>query len=285
MRVKELLREATTLLKAAGLASPRLDAEVLLSFVLGCERLALYKGPEQEVAAEKVALFRVLVARRAAGEPVAYLTGEKEFMGLKFKVTPAVLIPRPETELLVEKAIGLVKDIPAPVIVDVGTGSGAIVVSLAIYLPHARLYATDISPAALAVAEENAVHHGVAGRITFLLGDLLEPLLQETVRRVDLVVANLPYIPTPKISALPREVLREPVAALNGGPDGLVLYRRLVPQAFKLLVPGGYLLLEIGQGQGEAALGLFPPTKWEAHIELDLAGRERLVVARAVKRD
>lgn len=279
MRVDELLRAATEELKAAGCASPRLDAEVLLSVVLGCDRLALYREPARQVTDQEATAFRALLSRRAGGEPVAYLTGEKEFMGLRFKVTPAVLIPRPETELLVETALALLRDVAAPVVADVGTGCGAIAVSLAVSLPAARIFATDVSPAALAVARENAVRQGVAGRIVFLAGDLLEPLLPVGELILDLVAANLPYIPTRAMKSLPREVRREPMVALDGGADGLALYRRLVPQAGRLLKPGGYLLMEIGPGQRENALLLVPPPMWEARVEPDLAGRERLVIA------
>ncbi|WP_334110296.1 peptide chain release factor N(5)-glutamine methyltransferase [Thermodesulfitimonas autotrophica] len=279
MQADELLRAATGELKAAGCASPRLDAEVLLSAVLGCDRLALYREPARQVTDQEAAAFRALLSRRAGGEPVAYLTGEKEFMGLRFKVTPAVLIPRPETELLVETALALLRGVAAPLVADVGTGCGAIAVSLAVSLPAARIFATDVSPAALAVARENAVRQGVAGRIAFFVGDLLEPLLPAGEPVLDLVAANLPYIPTGAMHSLPREVRREPAVALDGGADGLTLYGRLVPQAGRLLKPGGYLLMEIGPGQGENALLLVPPPMWEARVEPDLAGRERLVIA------
>uniref|UniRef100_A0A7C2HUN4 Release factor glutamine methyltransferase n=1 Tax=Ammonifex degensii TaxID=42838 RepID=A0A7C2HUN4_9THEO len=278
MRVEELLKKETATLRAAGIPSPRVDAEVLLGFVLGCDRLVLYWEPRREVAAGKATRFKELVARRAAGEPVAYLTGEKEFMGLSFSVTPAVLIPRPETELLVETAVTLLQGAAAPVVADVGTGSGAVAVSLAVLLPAARVFAVDISTAALAVARENACRHRVADRVVFYAGDLLEPFAgNEAV--FDLIAANLPYIPSGEMGALPPEVRREPVLALDGGPDGLNFYRRLVPQAERLLKPGGHLLLEIGPGQGAAVSGLLPPPVWEGSVKPDLAGRDRLVVA------
>lgn len=278
MRVEEILKKGTAVLKAAGITSPRVDAEVLLSFVLNCERLALYREPQREVAVGEAARFEELVARRAAGEPVAYLTGEKEFMGLRFAVTPAVLIPRPETELLVETAVTLLRGAAAPVVADVGTGSGAVAVSLAVLLPAVRVFAVDISTAALAVARKNARRHQVSERVVFLKGDLLEPFAGNE-SFFDLIAANLPYVPSKEVARLPRPVRREPVLALDGGADGLALYRRLVSQARSLLKPGGYLLFEIGSGQGAAALGLLPPA-WEANVVQDLAGRDRLVVAR-----
>lgn len=275
--VKEVLKDAANLLKGAGIISPRVDAEVLLSFVLACDRLALYREPLRKIAAEEKNRYEELLCRRAAGVPVAYLTGEKEFMGLKFTVTPAVLVPRPETELLVETAIELLKRVQAPVVADVGTGSGAVAVSLAVFLPAVRVFAVDLSPAAVCVAQENARRHGVADRVTFFQGDLLEPLLEE-IRFFDLIAANLPYIPTAEMAQLPREVQNEPAIALDGGPDGLAPYRRLLPQARRLLKAGGCLLFEIAPGQGKAVLEMLKP--WHAYVKQDLGGRERLVVAR-----
>lgn len=278
MRVDQLLKKGTTALRAAGIPSPRVDAEVLLSFVLGCDRLALYREPGREIAAAQVARFEELVARRAAGEPVAYLTGEKEFMGLRFTVTPAVLIPRPETELLVETAVSLLAGTAAPVVADVGTGSGAVAVSLAVILPAAQVMAVDVSAAALAVARENACRHGVADRVAFYQGDLLVPFLAGG-KAFDLVAANLPYVPSGEMAGLPGPVRYEPALALDGGPDGLALYRCLVPQAARVLRPGGHLLMEIDPRQSEAVLALLPALTWRARTVPDLTGRTRLVAA------
>lgn len=277
--VKGILKEATGLLKAAGIPSPRVDAEVLLGFVLGCDRLALYREPLRKVAAEELVRYKELLYRRADGEPVAYLTGEKEFMGLSFTVTQAVLVPRPETELLVETAASLLKAAPAAVVADVGTGCGAIAVSLAVLLPEAQVFAVDISEAALAVARENARRHRVEGRVTFLEGDLLQPLM-EAGHSFDLVAANLPYVPREDMPDLSREVRHEPALALDGGPGGLVLYRRLVHQAMQILKPGGCLVAEIDHRQAQAALALVPVPAWASELRPDLAGRPRLVVAR-----
>lgn len=275
--VKDVLKEATNLLKGEGIISPRVDAEVLLSSVLACDRVALYREQLRKVSDEEILRYRELLCRRAAGEPVAYITGEKEFMGLKFAVTPAVLVPRPETELLVETAAELLEGVRAPVVAEAGTGSGAIAVSLAVFLPAARVFAVDLSPAAIGVAQENARRHGVADRVNFFQGDLLEPL-GNGAKVFDLIAANLPYIPAGDMAGLPREVQYEPAVALNGGPDGLALYRRLLPQAGRLLKTGGHLLLEIGPGQGRAVLEMLEP--WQAFVRPDLAGRERLVAAR-----
>lgn len=277
--VKEVLKEATNLLKTAGIPSPQVDAEVLLSFVLGCDRLTLYREPLREVAAEELVQYKELLYRRAGGEPVAYLTGEKEFMGLRFAVTPAVLVPRPETELLVETAALLLKAIPAAVVADVGTGSGVVAVSLAVLLSEARVFAVDISEAALVVARENARRHGVEKRVTFLQGDLLQPLVKCGLR-FDLIAANLPYVPREDIPNLSKEVRHEPILALDGGPGGLALYRSLVRQVMQVLKPGGYLVAEIDHRQAEAALALVLEPDWASEIRLDLTGRPRIIVAR-----
>jgi release factor glutamine methyltransferase len=222
-----------------------------------------------------------MVSDRLEGRPVAHLTGHREFMGLDFLVTPEVLVPRPETELIVEEALRLMSGGPeGSIIVDIGTGSGAIAVSLARYAPAARVLATDLSEAVLTVARLNAVRHRV--KVEFLLGDLLESIPDTLAGQIDVITANLPYIPTTEVDTLPRAVRAEPRAALDGGPDGLGLYRRLVPQAYRFLRPGGYLLFEIGLGQGRAALALVPRARWESKILPDLAGWERVVVARRI---
>ncbi|GBF35654.1 hypothetical protein DCCM_4783 [Desulfocucumis palustris] len=316
------------MLKEKGMDSPRLDAEVLLAHCLGMERVGLYVNSYKDLNPEAGQRYFSLVERRGRGEPVAYITGVKEFMGLDFTVTPDVLIPRPETELLVEAALAAIATRgrfsvshfsgsrgelfpsrtsfancdrePSPCrIVDVGTGSGAIAVSLAGRLPGAKVYALDISLEALSVARVNAQRHGVADRIVFLCGDLLGPLPGEIRGAVDLIAANLPYVPSGEIPGLMPDVgLYEPHTALDGGHDGLDFYRRLIPMAESFLRPGGTLLMEIAPGQGEkltqtvlpgdgSACGNGGKGPWElspcrtrqAGILLDLAGRERLVAA------
>lgn len=279
MRVKDILDKGTAALREAGINSPRLDAEVLLSYVLRCERLTLFKEPDRRLSHREQADFLSLVGRRATAEPIAYLTGKKEFMGLEFNVNPAVLIPRPETELLVETAAALLEETVRPLIADVGTGSGAIAVSLAALVPDARVFAVDTEPAAIAVAGENAVKHGVADRVTFAIGDLLEPLRGKAAT-FDLIAANLPYIPSPEMRTLPADVRREPVLALDGGPDGLIFYRRLMPEVQHLLKRGGHLLVEIDPGQVQAMLALLPVDTWSVDLKTDLSGRPRVVVAR-----
>jgi len=223
--------------------------------------------------------FRALIQRRLAGEPIQYITGETEFYGLPFLVTPDVLIPRPETEHLVEKVIELAASFQAPRIVDVGTGSGAIAIALAHALPKAQITASDRSASALAIARENAQRHAVSQRIRFLQGDLLAPVVGE---EFDLIVSNPPYVPCTDRDSLSVEVRdHEPSLALFAGPDGLAIYRRLIPQAFACLVPGGFLALEMGFGQSEAVRALLVSSSFES-IEFtpDLQGIPRVASAR-----
>lgn len=279
MNISQWLNYATRYLAERYPHSIRIDAEVLLMLATGRDRAALYRDGLEDLSPEEEKEFRRLLERRAAGEPAAYIAGHREFMGLDFLVGPAVLIPRPETELLVEKALEILKALPAPVVVDVGAGSGAIAVSLAVLLDSAKVYATDISPEALAVAGQNAARHGVAGRVEFRQGDLLAPLLAVPVLKVDLVAANLPYVPSGEIPRLMKGVRDyEPRLALDGGPDGLEHYRRLIPQARELLRDGGRLLMEMAPGQGPELKNILG-SGWRAEVLSDLAGRERLVIA------
>ncbi|MDI6906374.1 MAG: peptide chain release factor N(5)-glutamine methyltransferase [Thermoanaerobacterales bacterium] len=276
----EALAWARGLLRGAGVETAALDAEVLLAAALNGDRVTLYRAPERRLTPAERERFVFLVGERARRRPVAYLTGRKEFMGLEFRVTPDVLIPRPETEILVGLALEHLRGRPDPVALDVGTGSGAVAVSLAVLEPRARVWATDVSPAALAVARGNAARHGVSDRVTFLEGDLLDPVPEDTVRRADLLAANLPYVPAAEIRGLAPEVRAEPRLALDGGPDGLDLYRRLVPRAARLLPAGALALLEIAPYQAPAARALFRPADWSAvRCHRDLAGRERVIAA------
>jgi len=277
MLVGGALAQAATQLDNEGVESPRLDAELLLAHVLGVNRAALFTWPERRLTPKELTRYRGLVARRAAREPLAYIVGRREFFGLDLAVGPACLIPRPETELLVEHALRLGRRLAAaPQIADVGAGSGAIAVALAVHLPGATVLALDGSAEALAVAAENARRHGVAGRVHCLQGDLLAPLPGP----VDLIAANLPYVTTEEWAGLPPEIREhEPRAALDGGPDGLALIRRLLPAAAFCLRPEGAILLEIGARQGQAVTALarqhFPLA--EVQLYQDYAGLDRLV--------
>ncbi|GAB6159046.1 peptide chain release factor N(5)-glutamine methyltransferase [Desulfotomaculum varum] len=283
MQIKEALQTGRQFLNLHNIQSALLDARVLLSHVTGLDYTALLLQAERPLTAEQQQQYRRLLDRRAFGEPVAYLTGHKEFMGLDFIVTPAVLIPRPDTELLAETALAHLQQQPNPLAADVGTGSGAIAVSLACRVPGLRLWAVDLSAAALDVARQNARRHRVDHRITFLQGNLLAPLPPTLQGRLDVIAANLPYIPSGEIDGLLPDVKDyEPHLALDGGLDGLDLYRRLVPDAHGFLKPGGLLLMEIGPGQGEAACQMLPPAYWQAEVKHDLAGRQRLVAARKI---
>lgn len=231
--------------KQKGVAEPLLDAQVLLAHALGCQRIQLYTTFDAEVAEPERATFRELLKRRADGCPVAYLVERREFYGLEFAVTRDVLIPRPETEYAVIAALDFAKTTPDLTFIDVGTGSGAIAVTLAKKLPIARGVAIDVSAAALAVARQNAERHGVADRLRFLAGDLLEPLGDDPP--VDLVVSNPPYVATTEWDALAAEVREhEPRLALDGGTDGLAIIARLIDAAPARLKPGGRLVLEVG---------------------------------------
>jgi len=257
----------------------RRDAEMLLLHVTRLERAALlarWKEVPSNAEAESYAAF---IERRAAGEPIQYTVGETEFCGLPFIVTPDVLIPRPETEHLVEKAIELARNFDAPQIVDVGTGSGAIAIALANNLPHARMTAIDFSEAALKIARRNAERNGCAERLSFLRGDLFEPVRGE---RFDIVVSNPPYVPEGDRETLAVEVREhEPALALFAGADGLDVIRQLIPEAFAALSRGGYFLMEFGYGQWAAVSELLAKGGF-AGIEFvaDLQGIPRVAVGR-----
>ena len=256
----------------------QLEADVLVRHVLGLERADLLARPETPVAPAQAAVLEGLLARRLRREPLAYVLARREFHGFDFGVTPAVMVPRPETETLVEEALAWARERPTPItIADIGTGSGCIVVSMAVRLPDVRFLATDVAPSALAVAEENVRRHGVAERVRLLSGHLLQPLPGP----VDLIIANLPYIPSGRLDALQPEVRDyEPREALDGGPDGTDLLRPLLHEAGAYLQPGGALMLEIDDEQGstlaEEACSAFPSAA--VRMLPDLSGRDRVLV-------
>lgn len=262
-----------------GIENPRLDAEVLLCHILGTDRLYLYTHFDQPLTTEELAAYRQAVKRRAMHAPVAYINGYKEFMGMDFVVSPAVLIPRPDTEILVEAALARLANTAMPAIADLGTGSGAIIVSILAKLSTAIGMAIDISAEALKVAAENARKHGVTDRLTLLQGNMLQPLAG---KRFDALLSNPPYIPDNDIGSLSPEVLKEPRQALAGGADGLDFYRRIIAQGADYLNPGGFIAVEVGIEQAQAVAqladagsGLVTET-----IINDYAGIERVVVFR-----
>lgn len=321
------------------LDNPRLEAEVLLGRALDQTRVQVYMNLDQPMQPVELARYRELIKRRIEGTPTAYLLGEKEFMSLTFEVNRQVLIPRPDTEVLVETALELFGyspqdkagftnaerlNEPQPaelaleeeldqggrlreggltiprrpnelrslepqklLLIDVGTGSGNIAITLARFLPQAKVIGLDISAKALEVAARNAGRHEVSSRVAFYEGDLLAPLAEmpQMKGQIDLITANLPYIPSDQLPHLMKEVLQEPIIALDGGRDGLMYYRRLVPQALEYLKPGGYLLLEIAHDQGRAARKLFGEGWEKVELRPDYAGRDRVVLARTPLRD
>jgi release factor glutamine methyltransferase len=290
---REAWRWGAGRLRAAGIEphDAQLEAEVLLRHAAGVTREELLVRPLTLLAREAASAYEALIARRAAGIPGAYLVGHREFFGIDLLVDPRVMIPRPETERLVELLVEALQNRPAPLVVDIGTGSGAIAIAVARSLPRARVLATDISKGALEVAQVNAARGGVADRITWAEGPGLEPLSRaELEGRVDAVASNPPYIPTEEIGNLPREVREgEPAIALDGGPDGLTVHRPIIRWAGRYLVPGGILALEVAavwrQSETVARLvdatGLFTP----ARIARDDAGAERVVMANRVGLD
>lgn len=270
MKIGDALREARQRLSLAGVEEASLEGDLLMRHILGMSAAQLYLNFDQELAPEKENDFRLLIQRRLCSEPAAYILGHREFYGLDYYVNQSVLIPRPETELLVEETIGLAGNYESAIIADVGTGCGAIGVALAVNLPRARIYATDISTEALMVARANARRHGVEERLVFSKGDLLEPLPES----VDIVVANLPYVRSPDVAGS-----FEPHIALDGGSDGLAVISRFCGQLSGKVRPSGCVLLEVGLGQAEAVTEMFRGTLPDARVEVypDLAGIERIV--------
>ena len=247
-RVRDLLQWAVEELKEHNIQTPRLDAEVLLAYAMNKDRLQLYLSFQDIVDKESESHYRALIAERAEQKPVSYLVGRKEFMSLDFIVNESVMIPRPETEVLVETVCGL--GTPESEVLELGTGSGAIAVSLARYNPEWHIVATDLSMKALLIARENARLHRVTDRVSFLQADLLSALSSRS--KFDWLVSNPPYIPAQDLAYLPAGIRKyEPMLALDGGVDGLDVIRRIVANAHTVLKPGGRIALEIGYGQSE----------------------------------
>ena len=280
--LNDVLLEGTRRLRVAGIESARLDAEVLLSELLGIGKAELYLNLNVALTLADETRFRELLLRRERQEPVAYITGRKEFWSLDFVVTPDVLIPRPETELVVQGGLEHAKRCGGRSqlqILDLGTGSGVIAISLAKELPHERITAVDVSAVALRVARRNSERYSVANRIHFLGGDWFEYVGGE----FDLIVSNPPYVRRGELSSLTAEIRDwEPLMALDGGADGLDCYRRIIPAAHRLLVPEGAIILEIGADMGEAVADLLSRVGGYTPCLLhqDYAGRDRVVAAR-----
>ena len=276
--IGRILKWTEQYFKEKGIESPRLDAEVLLSHILGRERIYLYVHFDEPLEPAELARYREAIKQRVQRVPVAYIIGEKEFMGLTFKVTEDTLVPRPDTEILVQAAIERLRARgDAPRFADIGTGTGAICLSVLHFLPKAQADTVDISPAARAVAEENAAALGASDRITFHTGDLLAPLAGQCY---DAILSNPPYIPDGDIAALAPEVrLKEPHTALAGGKDGLDFYRRLVADSPALIKDDGFLAVEVGIHQAAPVAALAVPSFSRTEILKDYAGIERVVIA------
>ena len=280
MQLKQALASAVDRLEAFDVGSTRMNAETLMMFVLGVNRAYLYAHPERELTAEEQSSYDEAIAQRASGVPSQYITGHQEFWGLDFVVSPAVLIPRPETEHLVETVLELARGAPSPRIVDVGTGSGCITLALAHELKGAEVYAVDLSADALEVARVNAARLQLNGRVTFLQSNVLEELAG--VRDFDFVVSNPPYVGKNEAAKVQRSVFEyEPRMAVFSGESGLDVIRPLIAQAHAALKPGGWLAMEIGYSMRDVVLELLSPAMWdEPTVVPDLQGIPRVIAAR-----
>ncbi len=283
MTISELLKTSAAYLKEKGSATPRLDAELLLAEVLGASRIELYTNFDKPLNSGEIDHFRELVRRRAALEPVAYILGRSYFRNLTLKVSRSVLVPRPETEIVVDAALRFLMERDwqrQPRVLDLGTGSGAIAISVLAGFPQAQVTAADLSAEALGIAKENARTAGFDGNIEFLLSDFFEMI--DPMETFDLIVSNPPYISEEEWPQLPPDVRDfEPRQALYGGPDGLDSYRRLAAEAPQYLRPGGCLIIEIGYRQGDQVRELFAGAGMfgQFDIDQDYAGNDRVAVA------
>jgi release factor glutamine methyltransferase len=292
--VLEVIKLSAQFLERKGVDSPRLQAELLLAHVLCMPRMQLYLNFERALSVKEEDLLREMVKRRGAREPLQHVTGSTSFCGLEIEVSPDVLVPRPETELLAQEGWDFLNErarsggVPlhngaesaARAALDFGTGSGCLAIALAVHCPEARVVALDISAQALEVARKNALHHGVMNRIEFVLGDGLGAV--PSGMDFDLILANPPYIPTAEIDALEPEVRHyDPRGALDGGSDGLVFYRQLAARAGALLKPNGKIMTEFGGGQESAVADLFRGENWIVErVVNDYTHRPRILVAR-----
>jgi release factor glutamine methyltransferase len=284
--VLEALQKSVEFLVKKGVDSPRLQAELLLAHALGVARMRLYLDFERVLTNGQVNQYRELIRRRGQREPLQQITGSASFCGLEIRLNRAVLVPRPETELLAEAGWKVLQTLatraasPAPQALDFGTGSGCLAIALAVKCPTARICALDVSPEALAVAEQNAAAHGISDRIRFVLSLGFAAVSVDT--RVDLIVGNPPYVATAEIDTLQPEVRDfEPRLALDGGADGLRFYREIAAAGKQFLCPGGKVLLEFGDGQGTAVEKIFSEQNWIVEeLKQDYTQRPRILVAR-----
>lgn len=280
MQLKQALSSAMDRLEAADVGSPRMNAEMLLMFVLGVNRAYLYAHPERELTAEEEVRYDETLAQRATGMPSQYITGRQEFWGLDFIVSPAVLIPRPETEHLVETVLELARGVAQPKLVDVGTGSGCVALALAHELKDAKIYAVDVSADALEIAGANAARLRLDGRVRFMQSNVLQAVAD--AHDLDFVVSNPPYVGFGEADKVQKSVRDfEPRIAVFAGEQGLDVIGPLVEQAHRALKLGGWLAMEIGYSMRDAVVNLLSPTMWEdVRVVPDLQGIPRVIAAR-----
>lgn len=279
MTIRDLIAHTTKRLEDIGIPSARLDTEVLLAFCLGCDRIEFIKNPDKSVSDSQMTAYQQMISRRLLLEPVAYITGRKAFWSFTLVVNPDVLIPRPDTEVIVEEALALCKAeaFISPRILDIGTGSGAIALALAKELPDAQIIATDISEAALVVARENAYNLALEHSVTFLQGDLFDPV----EGTFDLIVSNPPYIDAEEYETLPAGVKNfEPQTALLAGQTGLEFYKKLIYQAHSHLKKNGWILFEIGAKQSENVRAILNGLYDPSGVRADYAGLSRVIKGR-----
>jgi release factor glutamine methyltransferase len=280
----EILNQAVERFRSAGVDRPRTNAELLLGAALNVKKIDLYLDGDRILTPEQIEKFNLFLQERLSGKPLQYIIGSTEFFGLEFKVNESVLIPRPETETLVETVIEKLKDFTRPKIVDLGTGSGAIAIVLAKNIKDCSVFATDISNDALKVAKDNAERHGVGNQIVFLCGDLFEPLRDKELQdSVDCAVSNPPYVSPEEFDNLPKEVKdHEPIVALKTEEEGISFHRRIAENSLDFLKEGGILALEVGLGQANQVADLILNQKGfeDTEIQKDLGGVERIVLAR-----
>lgn len=277
--VRRLLEWTEEFLRKKGIESPRLEAQILLAHTLGCKKIDLYVRHEEEPAEDRRTAFREMIKKRSEGMPTAYLVGYREFYSLTFSVSPDVLIPRPDTETLVMEALRLLKPLASPSVLDIGTGSGCIAITVAKQHKSALVAAIDQSPTALSIARKNVEQHAVGDRVTLFEGDLFAPIAGRTF---DMILSNPPYIAHGEFSALDVGVRDfEPRTALDGGPDGLDYYRRIAASAGQFLNPGGIVLVEIGSTQEAAVSELFANGFEVGKVIRDLSGQPRVLAAKA----
>ena len=281
MNIKELLNRTDKFLSERGIESSRLDAEVLLADLLDMERINLYVKYDYPLRNSELKAYRERIKKRAKRIPAAYIIGKKEFMSLEFEINSSVLIPRPETENLVEEVINYCRenDLEDAQIIDVGTGSGAAAVSLAHYLPDAKIVGADISEAAVKTARKNAEKFDLCERLSMVKSDLLEGFISRDISGIDIIISNPPYISTEEMEELPPEVKNEPRSALEAGKKGLYYYKKLIPQSEKLLKDGGRIFLEIGSSQAADVKNIFSEKWSQIEVIKDYAELDRIISA------